>query len=143
VLTRKALWIPALASLGLLVVLGVAGWSIDSSPLSSPASSSQATTPAQSVSIVPTPDIADITVKTTTETTTTTTTPTPPKPPPVQAPPPAQQPPTTTSPPQQGLFVNEGARCNPEGASGIGLLGEPLVCRKDGNRGDRLRWQKA
>lgn len=140
--TRKALWIPALASLGLLIVLGVAGWSIDSSPLSSPAPSTQATTPPQSVSIVPTPDVADITVKTTESTTTTTTTTTRPQRPPVQAPPPAQQP-TTTTPPQQGLFVNEGARCSPEGASGIGLLGEPLVCRKDSSRGDRLRWQKA
>lgn len=141
-LSRKALWIPALASLGLLIVLGVAGWSIDSSPLSSPVHSAQTTTPIQSVSIVPTPDVADITVKTTESTTTTTTTTTTrPKPPPAQAPPPAQQP-TTTTPPQQGLFVNEGARCDPEGASGIGLLGEPLVCRKDADRGGRLRWQK-
>lgn len=141
--TRKALWIPALASAGLLIVLGVAGWSIDSSPLSSPTTNTQATTPTQSVSIVPTPDVADITVKTTEPTTTTTTTTTTqPKPPPVQAPPPAQQP-TTTTPPQQGLLVNEGARCSPEGASGIGLLGEPLVCRKDADRGGRLRWHKA
>ena len=58
-LTRKALWIPALASLGLLIVLGVAGWSIDSSPLSSPVQSAQTTTPTQSVSIVPTPDVVD------------------------------------------------------------------------------------
>jgi hypothetical protein len=143
VLTRKALWIPALASLGLLIVLGVAGWSIDSSPLSSPASSTQPTTPTQSVSIVPTPDVVDITVSTTTPTTTTTTTTTQPKPPPVQAPPPPPQTTTPSTPPQQGLFVSEGAACDPEGASGIGLLGEPLVCKKDGQRGDRLRWHKA
>jgi hypothetical protein len=142
VLTRKALWIPALASLGLLIVLGVAGWSIDSSPLSSPASSSQATTQAQSVSIVPTPDVVDITVNTTTTTTTTTTT-AQPKPPPVQAPPPPPRTTTPSTPPQQGLLVNEGARCDPEGASGVGLLGEPLVCRKDGDRNNRLRWHKA
>lgn len=139
--TRKALWIPALASLGLLIVLGVAGWSIDSSPLSSPTTSPQPTTPVRSVSLVPTPDVADITVKTTESTTTTTTTTTRPKPPPVQTP--TAQQPTTTTPPQQGLFVNEGARCDPEGASGIGLLGEPLVCRKDADRGNRLRWHKA
>lgn len=141
-LTRKALWIPALASLGLLIVLGVAGWSIDSSPLSSPVQSAQTTTPTQSVSIVPTPDVVDITVSTTTTTTTATTT-TQPKPPPVQAPPPPPQTTTKSTPPQQGLLVNEGARCDPEGASGIGLLGEPLVCRKDADRGNRLRWQKA
>jgi hypothetical protein len=143
VLTRKALWIPALASLGLLIVLGVAGWSIDSSPLSSPASSSQAMPQAQSVSIVPTPDVAEITVKTTTTTATTTTTTAQPKPPPVQPPPPPAQNTTPSTPPQQGLLVNEGARCDPEGASGIGLLGEPLVCKKDAQRGDRLRWHKA
>ncbi|NKE55881.1 hypothetical protein FXN61_03190 [Lentzea sp. PSKA42] len=142
-LTRKALWIPALASAGLLIVLGVAGWSIDSTPISSPSSGSQNTSTTQSVSIVPTPDVADITVKTTTSTTTTTTTTTTqPKPPPVQAPPPAR-PTTTSEPPQQGLFVSEGGRCNPEGARGIGFLGEQLVCRKDDNRGGRLRWQKA
>jgi hypothetical protein len=142
VLTRKALWIPALASLGLLIVLGVAGWSIDSSPLSSPVQSAQTTTATQSVSIVPTPDVVDITVSTTTTTTTSTTT-TQPKPPPVQAPPPPPQTTTKSTPPQQGLLVNEGARCDPEGASGIGLLGEPLVCRKDADRGNRLRWHKA
>lgn len=141
-LTRKALWIPALASAGLLIVLGVAGWSIDSDPISAPTSGSQNTSTTQSVSIMPTPDVADITVRTSSSTTTTTTTTTQPKPPPVQAPPPAP-PTTTTEPPQQGLFVNEGARCDPEGASGIGLFGEPLVCRKDPQRGDRLRWQKA
>lgn len=143
--TRKALWIPALASAALLVVLGIAGWSFDSSPISSPSSggSPNAST-TQSVSIVPTPDVADISVKTTSSSTTTTTTkPTQPKPPPVQQPPAAtQQQPTTTEPPQQGLLVNEGARCDPEGANGIGLLGEKLVCRKDPSRGDRLRWQK-
>lgn len=143
VLTRKALWIPALASAGLLIVLGVAGWGIDSTPISSPQSGSPDTSTAQSVSIVPTPDVADITVKTSSETTTTTTTTTQPKPPPVQAPPPAQQPATTTTTPQRGLLVNEGARCDPEGAQGIGLLNEPLVCRKDPQRGDRLRWHKA
>ncbi|RDI29789.1 hypothetical protein [Lentzea flaviverrucosa] len=146
-LPRKALWIPALASLGLLIVLGVAGWSFDSSPISSPASggSLNASTP-QSVTIVPTPDVADITVKGSSSdatTTTTTTRTTQPKPPPVQQPPPAAQQPTTTEPPQQGLLVNEGARCDPEGANGIGLIGEKLVCRKDPQRGDRLRWQKA
>ncbi|WP_189258169.1 hypothetical protein [Lentzea flava] len=141
-LTRKALWIPALAALGLLVVLGVAGWSIDSSPVSSPAPGSQTTSTTQSVSIVPTPDVADITVRTTSSTTTTTTTTTTkPKPPPVQAPPPAR-PTTTTEPPQQGLFVREGAFCHPEGALGLSPRGEPLVCRKDSNRGDRLRWQR-
>jgi hypothetical protein len=144
VFTRKALWIPALASAALLIVLGIAGWSIDSTPVSSPSPDPQNTSTTQSVSIVPTPDVADITVKTTsaTTTTTTTTTTTQPKPPPVQAPPPAR-PTTTTQPPQQGLLVNEGARCNPEGAQGIGFLGEPLVCRKDSQRGDRLRWQRA
>jgi hypothetical protein len=144
VFTRKALWVPALASVGLLVVLGVVGWSIDSSPISSPATSSQNTPLPHSVSIVPTPDVADISVRTSTSTTTaTTTTTTRPKPPPVQTPPPAQQPTTPSTPPQQGLLVNEGARCDPEGASGIGLLGEPLVCQKDPQRGDRLRWHKA
>ncbi|MGW6934312.1 hypothetical protein ACWGE0_29940 [Lentzea sp. NPDC054927] len=143
-LTRKALWIPALASAGLLIVLGVAGWSFDSTPISTSSSGSQDTSTAQPVSIVPTPDVAEITVKTSgSATTTTTTTTTQPKPPPVQAPPPAQQPTTTTAPPQRGLLVNEGARCDPEGAQGIGLLNEPLVCRKDAQRGDRLRWQKA
>jgi hypothetical protein len=135
-----------LASAGLLIVLGVAGWSFDSSPISSPtAGGSLNTSTTQSVSIVPTPDIADITVKgSSSETTTTTTTKTTqPKPPPVQQPPAATQQPTTTEPPQQGLLVNEGARCDPEGANGIGLLGEKLVCRKDPQRGDRLRWQKA
>ncbi|HEX8866277.1 MAG TPA: hypothetical protein VF821_11530, partial [Lentzea sp.] len=117
------------------------GWSIDSSPLSSPASSPQPTTPTQSVSIVPTPDVVDITVNTTTPTTTPTTT-AQQKPPPVQAPPPPPQTTTASTPPQQGLLVNEGASCGPEGASGIGLLGEPLECRKDGNRGNRLRWHK-
>ncbi|MCG8924498.1 hypothetical protein V1227_29390 [Lentzea sp. DG1S-22] len=146
-LTRKALWIPALASAALLVVLGVAGWSFDSSPVSSPTSGgAQDTSTTQSVSIVPTPDVADITVKgssTTATTTTTTTRTTQPKPPPVQTPPAVQQPTTTEAPPQQGLLVNEGARCDPEGANGIGLRGEKLVCRKDPQRGDRLRWQKA
>ncbi|SEP77294.1 hypothetical protein SAMN05216188_101441 [Lentzea xinjiangensis] len=144
-LTRKALWIPIAASVGLLVVLGVAGWSIDSSPVSSPASSSQNTSTTQSVSIVPTPDVAEITVKTTTSTTTTTTTTrtTQPKPPPVQPPPPVQQPTTTTEPPQRGLLVIENATCGPEGARGIGLRDEPLVCRKDPDRGNRLRWQRA
>ena len=143
-LTRKALWIPALASAGLLIVLGVAGWSFDSSPISSPAAGGSLTSSTtQSVSIVPTPDVAEITVKTTSSsTTTTTTTTTQPKPPPTQTPPAVQQP-TTTEPPQQGLLVNEGARCDPEGANGIGLIGEKLVCRKDPQRGDRLRWQKA
>ncbi|MCX2948235.1 hypothetical protein [Lentzea sp. NEAU-D7] len=144
-LPRKALWIPALASLGLLIVLGVAGWSFDSSPISSPSSGgSLNTSTTQSVSIVPTPDVADITVKGSSSEApaTTTTKTTQPKPPPAQQPPPVQQP-TTTEPPQQGLLVNEGARCDPEGASGIGLLGEKLVCRKDPQRGDRLRWQKA
>jgi hypothetical protein len=143
VFTRKALWIPALVSAGLLIVLGVAGWSIDSSPVSSPTSGSQNTSTTQPVSIVPTPDVADITVKTSSSATTTTTTTTQPKPPPVQAPPPGQQPVTTTTTPQRGLLVNEGARCDPEGAQGIGLLNEPLVCRKDPQRGDRLRWHKA
>ena len=144
-LTRKALWIPALASAGLLIVLGVAGWSFDSSPISSPSpGGSQISSTTQSVSIVPTPDVAEITVKTTSSsTTTTTTTTTQPKPPPAQQPQPPAQQPTSTTPPQQGLLVNEGARCDPEGASGIGLLGEKLVCRKDPQRGDRLRWQKA
>ncbi|WP_434452229.1 hypothetical protein [Lentzea sp. E54] len=143
-LTRKALWIPALASAGLLIVLGVAGWSFDSSPISSPTSDSQNTSTTQSVSIVPTPDVAEITVKTSSTTSTTTTTTTArPKPPPAQTPPPVLQPTTTTESPQQGLLVNEGARCDPEGASGIGLTGEKLVCRKDPERGDRLRWQKA
>jgi hypothetical protein len=141
VLTRKALWIPALAAVALLVVLGVAGWSIDSSPLSSPSPSTQYTTPDQSVSIVPTPDVADITVKTTTSTIAATTTTRQPKPPPVQTPPPVQQPTTTTETPQRGLLVNEGARCDPEGAHGIGLLGEPLVCSRKNDR-DRPRWQK-
>jgi hypothetical protein len=143
VLTRKALWIPALASAGLLIVLGVAGWGIDSTPISSPQSGSPDTSTTQSVSIVPTPDVADITVKTSSDTTTATTTTTKPKPPPVQAPPPAQQPTTTTTPPQQGLLVIENASCSPEGASGIDLRGEPLVCRKDPKRGDRLRWHRA
>ncbi|MFD4643664.1 hypothetical protein ACFWN2_40590 [Lentzea sp. NPDC058436] len=146
-LTRKALWIPALASAALLIILGVAGWSFDSSPISSPApGGSQTTSGNQSVSIVPTPDVADISVKTSSSSTSTTTTTktTQPKPPPAQPPAATQQPPaTTTEPPQQGLLVNEGARCDPEGASGIGLLGEKLVCRKDPSRGDRLRWQKA
>ncbi|MET9228682.1 hypothetical protein [Lentzea sp. NPDC003310] len=145
-LTRKALWIPALASAALLVVLGIAGWSFDSSPISSPSSGgSLNTSTTQSVSIVPTPDVADISVKTTSSSTATTTTTktTQPKPPPVQQPPAATQQPTTTEPPQQGLLVNEGARCDPEGANGIGLVGEKLVCRKDPSRGDRLRWQKA
>ncbi|USX50343.1 hypothetical protein [Lentzea sp. HUAS12] len=146
-LTRKALWIPALASAALLIVLGVAGWSFDSSPISSPTSGgSQNTSGNQSVSIVPTPDVADISVKTSSSSTSTTTTTktTQPKPPPAQPPAATQQPPATTSepPPQQGLLVNEGARCDPEGATGIGLLGEKLVCRKDPQRGDRLRWQK-
>ncbi|HUQ58980.1 hypothetical protein [Lentzea sp.] len=143
--TRKSLWIPMLISAGLLVVLGIAGWSIDSSPVSStPPSGSQNTSSTQPVSIVPTPDLAEITVKTTTSTTTTTTTrTTQPKPPPVQSAPPVQQPPTTTESPQRGLLVNEGALCDPEGARGAGLLNEPLVCRKDPQRGDRLRWQKA
>ena len=144
-LPRKALWIPALASLGLLIVLGVAGWSFDSSPISSPAAGGSLTssTP-QPVSIVPTPDGIEITVKgsSSAAATTTTTKTTQPKPPPAQTPPAVQQP-TTTEPPQQGLLVNEGARCDPEGANGIGLLGEKLVCRKDPQRGDRLRWQKA
>ncbi|WP_143466543.1 hypothetical protein [Lentzea kentuckyensis] len=142
-LTRKALWIPALASAGLLIVLGVAGWGIDSTPISSSQSGSPDTSTIQSVSIVPTPDVADITVKTSSDTTTATTTTTKPKPPPVQAPPPAQQPTTTTTPPQQGLLVIENASCSPEGASGIDLRGEPLVCRKDPKRGDRLRWHRA
>ncbi len=144
-LTRKALWIPMLASAGLLIVLGFAGWSFDSSPVSSSQpSDAQNTSTTQSVSIVPTPDLAEITVKTTTSTTTTTTTKrtTQPKPPPVQTPPPVRQPPTTTVSPQRGLLVIENASCNPEGASGIGLRDEPLVCRKDPQRGDRLRWQK-
>jgi hypothetical protein len=143
VLTRKALWIPALASAGLLIVLGVAGWGIDSTPISSSQPGSPDTSTIQSVSIVPTPDVADITVKTSSDTTTATTTTTKPKPPPVQAPPPAQQPTTTTTPPQQGLLVIENASCSPEGASGIDLRGEPLVCRKDPKRGDRLRWHRA
>ncbi|HEX7302386.1 hypothetical protein [Lentzea sp.] len=143
--TRKSLWIPVLISAGLLVVLGVVGWSFDSSPVSStPPPGAPSTTGTQSVSIVPTPDLAEITVQTTTSTTTTTTTrTTQPKPPPVQSAPPVQQPPTTTESPQRGLLVNEGATCDPEGARGIGLLNEPLVCRKDPQRGDRLRWQKA
>ncbi|MFS8098254.1 hypothetical protein LFM09_14050 [Lentzea alba] len=141
-LTRKALWIPALASAGLLIVLVVAGWGSDSSPLSSPPSGSQNSSTAQPVSIVPTPDVAEITVKTTTSTTTTTTTTTTPKPPPVQAPPP-QQPTTTTETPQRGLLVNENAPCAPEGAIGISLRGDPLICRKDPDRNNRLRWQKA
>ncbi|GGN05324.1 hypothetical protein GCM10011609_50650 [Lentzea pudingi] len=97
------------------------------------------------MSIVPTPDVADISVKTTSSSTTTTATTktTQPKPPPVQQPPAATQPTTSETPPQQGLLVNEGARCDPESATGIGLLGEKLVCRKDPQRGDRLRWQKA
>ncbi|MGW6443973.1 hypothetical protein [Lentzea sp. NPDC055074] len=143
--TRKALWIPALASAALLIVLGIAGWSFDSSPISSPSSGGAPNTSStQSVSIVPTPDVADISVKTTSSSTTTTTTTrtTQPKPPPVQQPP-AQQTTTSEIPPQQGLLVNEGARCDPEGATGIGLIGEKLVCRKDPQRGDRLRWQKA
>jgi hypothetical protein len=145
VFTRKALWIPALVSAGLLIVLGVAGWSIDSRPVSSPSSNSQDTSTAQPVSIVPTPDVADITVKTSSAaTTTTTTTTTQPKPPPVQAPPPAAQPTTTTTePPQQGLLVIENASCAPEGAQGIDFRGEALVCRKDTHRADRLRWHKA
>jgi hypothetical protein len=145
VFTRKALWIPALASAALLIVLGIAGWSFDSSPISSPSSGgSLNTSTTQSVSIVPTPDVADISVKTTSSATTTTTTkPTQPKPPPVPQPPAATQQTTTTEPPQQGLLVNEGARCDPEGANGVGLIGEKLVCRKDPQRGDRLRWQKA
>ncbi|GLY48516.1 hypothetical protein [Lentzea sp. NBRC 102530] len=145
-LTRKALWIPALASAALLIVLGVAGWSFDSSPISSPApgGSLNSSVP-QAVSIVPTPDVADITVKTSSSSPspTTTTPKTSQKPPPVQPPAPVQQTTTSEPPPQQGLLVNEGARCDPEGAKGIGLLGENLVCRKDPQRGDRLRWQKA
>ncbi|ANZ37316.1 hypothetical protein BBK82_15860 [Lentzea guizhouensis] len=143
-LTRKALLIPAAASAGLLIVLAVAGWGGDSGPLTLPASSGPNTSTTQQVSIVPTPEIAEITVKTSTSTTTTTTTTTTtrkPPPPPVQPPPPP--PVTTTEPPQRGLFVNEGARCDPEGATGIGLRGEALVCRKDDRRADRLRWQKA
>jgi hypothetical protein len=143
VFTRKALWIPALVSAGLLIVLGVVGWSFDSSPISSSTSNAVNTSTVQPVSIVPTPDIADITVKTTTSTTTTTTTTTTqPKPPPVQAPPPAQKPTTTTEPPQQGLLVAEGAFCGPEGARGIGLRGESLLCSRKNDR-DRPRWQKA
>ncbi|WP_394614989.1 hypothetical protein JNUCC0626_34915 [Lentzea sp. JNUCC 0626] len=145
-LTRKALWIPALASAALLIVLGVAGWSFDSSPISSPAPGGSLNSSApQAVSIVPTPDVADITVKTSSSSPAPTTTPktTRQQPPPVQAPPPAQQTTTPEPPPQQGLLVNEGARCDPENAKGIGLLGENLVCRKDPQRGDRLRWQKA
>lgn len=143
--TRKALWIPALASAALLIVLGIAGWSFDSSPISSPSSGgSQITSTTQSVSIVPTPDVADISVKTTSSSTTTTTTKTTqPKPPPVQQPPAATQPTTSETPPQQGLLVLESAPCSPEGARGIGVRDEPLVCRKDPQRGDRLRWQKA
>ncbi|MEV6712375.1 hypothetical protein AB0M48_10055 [Lentzea sp. NPDC051208] len=144
-LPRKALWIPALASLGLLIVLGVAGWSFDSSPISSPSSGGSLNpSTTQSVSIVPTPDVADITVKGSSSeaTTTTTTKTTQPKPPPAQQPPPVQQP-TTTEPPQRGLLVVEGATCSPEGANGIDFRDEPLTCRKDPNRGDRLRWQKA
>ncbi|MET8758166.1 hypothetical protein [Lentzea sp. NPDC004782] len=129
-----------MASIGLLVVLGVVGWSFDSSPISSPATSSQNTPSHQSVSIVPTPDLTDTSVSTSTTTATTTTT--RPKPPTVQTPPPAQQSTTPSTPPQQGLLVNEGAPCDPEGASGIGPLGEPLVCQKDPQRGDRLRWHK-
>ena len=52
--TRKALWIPALASAALLIVLGIAGWSIDSTPVSSPSADPQNTSTTQSVSIVPT-----------------------------------------------------------------------------------------
>ncbi|MGI5504096.1 hypothetical protein [Lentzea sp. CA-135723] len=146
-LTRKALWIPALASAALLIVLGVAGWSFDSSPISSPASggSLNSSVP-QAVSIVPTPDVADITVKTSSSSpSTTTTTPktTTPKPPPAQQPPPVQQPPTSETPPQRGLTVAENGTCNPEGARGIDILERELVCRKDPSRGDRLRWQKA
>ena len=143
-LTRKALVIPAAASAGLLIVLAVAGWGGDSGPLSLPASSGPATSTTQQVSLVPTPELAEITVKTSTSTTTTTTTTTtrkPPPPPPVQPPP--APPVTTTETPQRGLFVNEGARCDPEGAIGIGLRGEALVCRKDDRRADRLRWQRA
>ncbi|MFI6098591.1 hypothetical protein ACIA8G_23800 [Lentzea sp. NPDC051213] len=141
-LTRKALWIPALASAGLLIVLVVAGWGSNAGPVSSPQSGSLNSSTAQSVSIMPTPNVADITVKTTTPSPTTTTTTTP-KPPPVQAPPPVQQPTTTTESPQQGLFVHEGAPCRPEGALGLSPRGEPLLCRKDPDRNDRLRWQKA
>ncbi|MDX3657497.1 hypothetical protein PV646_09305 [Streptomyces sp. ID05-26A] len=143
--TRKALWIPALASAALLIVLGIAGWSFDSSPISSPSSGgSPNTSTTQSVSIVPTPDVADISVKTTsssTTTTTPTTKTTQPKPPPVQQPP-AQQPTTSETPPQRGVFVAENATCSPEGARGIDILDRELVCRKDPSRGDRLRWQK-
>ncbi len=143
-LTRKALLIPAVASVGLLVVLAVAGWGGDSGPLSSAPSSGPVTSTTQQVSLVPTPELAEITVKTTTSTTTTTTTRTTtrkPPPPPVQPPP--APPVTTTAKPQQGLLVVEGARCAPEGAAGVGLRGEPLVCRKDERRAERLRWQKA
>ncbi len=85
-----------------------------------------------SVTIVPTPEVADIKVKTSTSTTTTTTTT------------------TTTSrrrrpcrrrrrlsrrrPPRPrsgGCSSNEGARCDPEGAIGVGTRGDPLICRKD------------
>jgi hypothetical protein len=52
------------------------------------------------------------------------------------------RPTTTTEPPQQGLFVREGAACRPEGAIGLSPRGEPLICRKDGTRSERLRWQK-
>ncbi|SDF59184.1 hypothetical protein SAMN05216553_102208 [Lentzea fradiae] len=144
--TRKSLLIPMLVSAGLLVVLGVVGWSLSSDPVSSaPPSGSQNTSVTQSVSIVPTPDLAEISVKTSTTTTTTTTTTRvtqPDNPQPVQSAPPEQQPPTTTEPPQRGLLVIENASCNPEGATGIGLRDEQLVCRKDPQRGDRLRWQK-
>ena len=120
VLTRKALWIPAVASAGLLLVLVIAGWGSDATDASSRPSVSPNTSTTSPVTIVPTPEVADIKVKTSTSTTTTTTTTTTtkPAPPPVQAPPPAQ-PTTTTETPQRGLFVNEGARCDPEGAIGV------------------------
>ncbi|WP_157529798.1 hypothetical protein [Nocardia sp. NRRL S-836] len=142
-LTRKALLIPATASAGLLVVLAVAGWGGDSDPQSAAPSGGPHTSTTQQVSIVPTPELAEITVKTTTSTTTTTTTRITTKPPPPPVQPPPAPPVTTTEAPQRGLFVNEGARCDPEGAIGIGLRGEPLVCRKDERRAERLRWQKA
>jgi hypothetical protein len=50
---------------------------------------------------------------------------------------------TTTQRPQQGLLVHEGAPCQPEGAIGLSYRGEPLVCRKDADRNNRLRWQRA
>lgn len=38
--------------------------------------------------------------------------------------------------------MTEGARCEPEGAIGVSTRGEPLVCRKDRSRNERLRWHK-